>query len=293
MSIHGLLAAELALGWKKPPYPAWNAVLPTLDDIEASVPFMWPSQLQRLLPCAARQILEKQDRMFARDWRAFSSSFASVVTRRDYSYAWLLVNSRTFYYETPETAKYLWEDRLAQLPVADLFNHAQVAGCKVSYSSSGYEFRAQRDYGAGQEIHISYGDHSNDYLLAEYGFVMKPNKWDEVYLDDALLPRLDEKQKVEVEKGSKLTGGFALKIAQGDSNSVGPKLQAALKLLSKTSNRTPEQILSELVGDYLVTTKQTIAEVQATEVGTEAQRELLMRRWEQIHAILEGHAAIV
>jgi hypothetical protein len=261
-----------------------------MDDIEASVPFMWPSELQRLLPSAARQILDKQERMFTRDWKAVSSSFADKVTKRGYSYAWLLVNSRTFYYETPDTAQYPWEDRLAQLPVADLFNHAEPGGCKASYSSSGYEFRAQRDYGAGQEIHISYGDHNNDYLLAEYGFVMNPNKWDEVYLDDVVLPRLDERQKAELQKGSKSRGGFVLKKAELDASSVGPKLEAALKLLSKGSSKAPDQLLSELINEYLINVKQIMTQVQATKAGTEAQRGLLMRRWDQIQSMLEENA---
>lgn len=302
MSIHGLLAAELALGLKKPPNPAWNAILPTRIDIESSVPFMWAPELRQLLPAGALRRLEKQESMFNRDWKAFSASYASVVTREDYSYAWLLVNSRTFYFETTETKLYPWVDRLAQLPVADLFNHAAEPGCKVSFSSNGYEIVSIRDYGAGQEVHISYGDHSNDYLLAEYGFVMTPNGCDEVHLDNALMARLSASQKAVVEKGKKSSEGFALKLASdlsdaakgkqaGDSFTAAvasPNLQVALGLLAKGGATSVDETLASLISDYLATVKGTIAEIQSIQAGSEAQRGLLLRRWEQIQSILQS-----
>jgi hypothetical protein len=101
---------------------------------------------------------------------------------------------------------------------------------------------------------------------------------------------LDERQKAELQKGSKSTGGFVLKKAQLDASSVGPKLEAALKLLSKGSSKAPDQLLSELINEYLINVKQIMTQVQATKAGTEAQRGLLMRRWDQIQSMLEENA---
>lgn len=298
MSIHGLLAAELALGIAsgKPHYPAWNAVLPTSGDIKTSVPLMWPPGLRRLLPAGMRTRLQEQESMFVRDWAAFSGGFPAI-SRSHYIYAWLLVNSRTFYYETTRTAAYPWIDRLAQLPVADLFNHSAVPGCKVSFSAKGYEVVAIDDFGAGQEMSISYGDHSNDYLLVEYGFVMQSNRCDDVHLDDVILPRLDKTQRGAME------GAMVLRPASSHpdleekggrkdespftSALAGPKLQTALKNLAMNTPHGPDHVLGDLIGEYLVRVKETLEEIQSM-TGLDAERELLSRRWEQIRETLEG-----
>lgn len=294
MSIHGLLAAELAVGMAsgRPPFPAWNAVLPSQSDINTSIPLIWPPELQRLLPAGAKLRLRKQQRMFTRDWTAFSRGFPRIP-RGSYAYAWLLVNSRTFYFETTRTATYPWVDRLAQLPVADLFNHSVEPGCRVSYSARGYEIVAVDDFGAGQEMYISYGDHSNDYLLAEYGFVLQRNKCDEVCLDDVVLPRLG---KGDGDEGMTLRSPVGADELQGrvkqdgmafTSALAGLKLQAALKTLAKGTSNSPDEVLGELVEESLVGVEKTLAELESM-TGLEAERELLSRRWQQIREVLEG-----
>lgn len=42
---------------------------------------------------------------------------------------------------------------------------------------------------------MSYGGHSNDFLLIHYGFTLECNELDFVFLDDLLLNLLDETQK--------------------------------------------------------------------------------------------------
>lgn len=297
MSIQGLLAAELAVGMAsgRPPFPAWNAVLPTRRDIKTSVPLLWPPKLQRLLPAAVRTRLRKQGRNFARDWAAFSGGYPRIA-KEYYSYAWLLVNSRTFYFETTRTAAYPWADRLAQLPVADLFNHAAEPGCKVSFSAKGYEVVAIDDYGAGQEVNISYGDHSNDYLLSEYGFILEHNRCDEVCLDDVVLPRLEESQRGEMEGGMVLRPASSVsdlgEKGKKDGSTLtsalaGPKLQTALKSLARGASQSPDELLGELIEEYLVRVEEVLDELQSM-TDLEAERELLSRRWRQIREILDG-----
>ena len=92
----------------------------------------------------------------------------------------------------PETQCYSWEDRLALVPVADMFNYADDDACKVSYMPEHYVVTTNRAFDLGEELCISYGDHSNDCLLAEYGFLLAKNRWDVISIDDAVLPRLDE-----------------------------------------------------------------------------------------------------
>jgi hypothetical protein len=48
---------------------------------------------------------------------------------------------------------------------------------------------------AGSEIYVSYGTHSNDFLIIEYGFILNTNKHDYTTLDHLILPLLSEEQE--------------------------------------------------------------------------------------------------
>ncbi|KAJ4416203.1 hypothetical protein N0V85_002389, partial [Neurospora sp. IMI 360204] len=226
ISIHGLLAADLAFD----PYPSakyrqWNVVCPTREDIWDSLPLTWDHRLREFLPKRALELLLKQEAKFEKDWSMVQQSkllsprsgekedesseeeeggkLNKSITRDDYLYAWLLVNTRTFYHETPKTKKFKKEDRMVLQPVADLFNHTSYDPsaedkegnrkiCSVAFSPTAFTITTTRPYTAGEEVYICYGNHSNDFLLIEYGFLFDENVWDEVCIDDAILPLLDQ-----------------------------------------------------------------------------------------------------
>ncbi|KAK7991519.1 hypothetical protein PG988_000313 [Apiospora saccharicola] len=188
MPLHGLLAAELALDHTNT-LAAWRHALPTMADITATIPHMWREELQNLLPSPVRSLLEKQQAKYRREWKMISQAIPSV-REEEFRYYWFIINTRTFLYDMPETQRYNWEDRLAIVPVADMFNHAE-----------------NRAYEVGEEVFVSYGDHSNDFLLAEYGFLMTNNCWDVISIDDIVIPRLDEAGKEEPMPQN--TSGFA------------------------------------------------------------------------------------
>lgn len=56
ITVHGLLAATLALDAQRPDpsWQEWRAVWPTKEDFEDTIPLMWGSQLQELLPPGAK-----------------------------------------------------------------------------------------------------------------------------------------------------------------------------------------------------------------------------------------------
>ncbi|KAK3685221.1 hypothetical protein B0T22DRAFT_409442 [Podospora appendiculata] len=291
MTIHGLLAADLALD-ETDNHTPWRALLPARTDFEACTPLMWPDALQDLLPKTAKDILLKHREKFHTDWAAVSRAFPRLA-RDEYMHAWLLVNTRTFSYATPAMEKYPWDDQLALVPIADLINHAD-SGCVVAYSSQGFTVMADREYHKGEEVHISYGDYSNDFLLAEYGFVMARNRWDAVCLDDVLLPRLSARQKKELEDGGFL-GGYLL-TAEGGACA---RTRVALRLLARAGTRSRK---SSGAGDeedmdwkgtdiWLIRVLEDLAEVarktmvtiaDLEQVGLASQRELLALRWGQI-----------
>ncbi|KAI1380020.1 SET domain-containing protein [Hypoxylon crocopeplum] len=297
ISVHGLLAADLALDTSSK-YAAWNAVCPTLEDL-TSMPLVWPAGLRVHLPKASRDLLAKQDAKLRRDWAAVSAAFPHLSEQR-YAYAWMLVNTRTFYYVNAKLKRRGRDDHMCLQPVADLFNHAD-DGCHVVFGHDGFAIKSERRYAKGDEMKICYGGHSGDFLLVEYGFVMDENRWDEVLLDDVLLPRLNARQKQKLEEAGFL-GKYVL-----DHETVCYRTQIAVRLLccgvrewkrivdgindGERSQRQADQIILEVLKELKRNADKTISEVEALGVGDQHQRDVLVKRWRQIQDLADTNVA--
>ncbi|KAJ4859159.1 SET domain-containing protein [Trichoderma breve] len=294
-TIQGLLAADLALD-KSPYFKPWRAVLPKMKDFEAGIPMLWPRELSDLLPLESRDNLRKREREFQSNWSALRDAFPEVPYE-EYTYAWMVVNTRTFYNETPETLKYPWEDRLALIPVADLFNHSD-DGCKVYYSPNAYHIVADRAYKKGEELFISYSRHSNDYNLLEYGFIPDENSSDDVYIDDVVFPKLSKSHKEELKKRD-LLGEYPL----GSSTEEFRRTQGVLRLLCCSTKQFHEfldakekgRLVQDRVDEYLVglleellsdVVAKRLQQIEELKVGREDQRALLTKRWMQIEGLV-------
>jgi len=298
MTVHRLLAAELALDTSETRAP-WRAVLPTSDDFKESMPLLWDPKLQALLPSASLFLLQNQKRKLSEDWAAVSTAFPSL-SYDHYVYNWLIVNTRTFYFTSPRiklphpTNK---DDCIALSPFADYFNHTDIETASASFSPAGYVITASQPIKAGEEIYISYGNHSNDFLLAEYGFVMERNKWDEVSLDEYVLGLFDEKQRGKLEEGG-FWGKYVL-----DGEGVCYRTQIAVRLLCMPVNRwqrlvaagledgdkhqgTVDEILLKVLKKFGKSADEKIEFIKALGCGLVSQRETLSRRWNQIRLLL-------
>lgn len=328
VTVHGLLAADLALNRtaNEAKYRKWQAVVPTVEDIQQSMPLTWPASLQSLLPAAASQLLAKQSAKFDKDWDTVSAAFpiegkgkgkgggvSKECTRDEYMHAWLLVNTRTFYFVTPKTEKLPKEDHMALQPVADLFNHTDRDGCHVAFDhTDSFTFRTTRAYEKGDEVHISYGSHSNDFLLVEYGFVLARNHWDEVRLDEVVLPALTRSQKEELEDVGFLSN-YVL-----DHDTLCHRTQVALRQMAVTgkyggltmdewrkfvsglddgekSQAKVDALAVGLLEKYEATVKTKEKELRklrfqeedGDEEMNEGRREILLKRWAQIRGLVK------
>ncbi|KAI1123926.1 SET domain-containing protein [Nemania abortiva] len=308
ISVHGILAADLALDTSGR-YGPWDAVVPRSEDL-AGMPLTWPPDLQALLPHHGRELLSKQRAKFARDRAAVAGAFPDLVksTNADgadaYRHAWLLVNSRTFYYLNAALKRRRGatrDDHLTLQPVADLFNHADEDGCHVAFGGDGFAFRATKAYRKSDEVRICYGRHGGDFLLVEYGFVMAPNCWDEVALDEVVLGRFDSKQKERLEEVGFL-GRYVL-----DRESVCHRTQVALRLLcckvgewmrfvngnddGEESQAAVDTLLLELLSEYRTKVDGTMEQVRRVDVGQQQQRDILIERWRQTRSLLDARIA--
>lgn len=296
--VQSLLAVDLCLRTKNDAlYTAWRSLLPSMSDFRASLPFFWPAELQECLPSAAKAILVRQQEKVAREWPEVHDVFPAV-DKDTFAHAWFTIGTRTFYWEAPELDTYEWEDHLAVVPLADFFNHADQVGSKVAYDSNGYSIVTNRKYKAGDEICISYGGHSNDFLLTEYGFILPENQYDKLCLDDILLPQLSESE-IKALRLKDSWQGYVL-----TPNGRCDRTEAMLDMLCRPKDRSKhatsqrgvrggrkrrEQLdtfFAGLVKDFLVEIRDAIARIEASKVGRPSQRDLLRRRWAQMETLV-------
>lgn len=57
-----------------------------------------------------------------KDWKVVSKAFPNK-TLEEYTYYWLIVNTRSFYFEVPGTVDFAHGDRMVLCPFVDYFNH--------------------------------------------------------------------------------------------------------------------------------------------------------------------------
>lgn len=274
------------------------AICPTRADLQACMPIFWPAKLQALLPLSAASILAKQQAVFRKDWEAVSEAWGDV-SRDEYLYMWLLVNSRSFYHTTPQTLKLPKSDHMIMQPVADLFNHtAEADCCRVAYDEHFFSMTTGRSHQPGEELFISYGAHSNDFLLVEYGFSLAHglNRWDEISLDPYLCPLLSKHQQALLEDAG-FWGSYVL-----DAETACYRTQTALRLLylgeaqwrAVLDGRRDEDADQEAVDEALLKilrvcekdVRSTLARLDRLRVGAEESRESLRQRWLQIKELV-------
>ncbi|OTB02869.1 hypothetical protein M426DRAFT_74354 [Hypoxylon sp. CI-4A] len=296
ISIHGLLAADLALD-NSAKYAIWNAVCPTPEDF-AGMPLVWPQELRALLPPAAQGLLTKQESKLIQDWAAVSAAFPDQLDEARYRYAWMLVNTRTFYYVNTKLKKRSADDHMCLQPVADLFNHGD-EGCNVAFDREGFAVKSMRSYAKDEEVKICYGRHSGDFLLVEYGFVMDDDRWDEILLDDVLLPRLSDRQKEKLDEVGFL-GKYIL-----DREAVCHRTQVALRILccnvrewgrfvdgiddGERSQQKVDNLILELLREQKQKAQETISQIGALGKGDVQQKEVLIKRWTQIQGLVNAN----
>jgi len=261
---------------------------------------MWEPNLQALLPLTCKMLLENQKRKLSKDWDSTHKSFPDLVYE-DYLYNWLIVNTRTFHY-TSSSRKIKKpsnpDDCMALNPFADYFNHTDSQGCEVTFGPDGYKIHADHAIEKGDEIYISYGSHSNDFLLAEYGFILSENKWDETSLDSCILPLLSAKQKQQLDDVGFL-GKYIL-----DKETVCYRTQVALRLLCLTVKRwqrfvsgqddgekdqlAVDACLAKILEGYLDYVEEKVERLKMLDSGLDRQRTAVSDRWKQIHLLLKG-----
>lgn len=221
--------------------------MPSEEDIDTALPQAWPRSTHELFPTRIQDQLRESTAKMNRDTETYLKGLSpsSPDAERIFRWAWLLINSRCFYWDYPSSIirkgarqppkkKRDRNDCMALCPFVDYFNHTAAAPDDVqaekriswvSFSADGFEVHAGGDYPAGDELFVSYGAHHNDYLMVEYGFRMPDNAVDSVALDDYILKRLDSDTTQHLTDES-LLGNYVC-----DMRGVCHRTQAALRAI--------------------------------------------------------------
>jgi hypothetical protein len=291
-STHGLLAAAICLD-NSPSLEIWKATWPTFHDFDLTLPIRWPLELRDLLPHSAKCVLEKQERKFKRDWDLVREAFVHGFTRDQYMYAWLIVNTRSFYHTERGRENVSRSDRMCLQPVADLFNH-RARGCDVHYDSAGFTIAVEKDTPAGEELYVRYGGHTNDTLLAEYGFIVPnhENPCDDTVIDVHLCTKFTITQS-EALQAAGYWGDFVI-----DSDGPCYRTQVAARCLNLPpavwpdvfSGERPEDIdaastsrnIFVALREYEKDIIRIVRFIDRSYDGEDKSREILRRRWLEI-----------
>jgi len=169
LSIHGRVAVALAFPADETAIAPWQAIMPTRQEVHSSMPAFWPVELQEDVPAGAKVLLRKQQKKLEDDLHVLtetslvekgaSSSRDIAQLKEDYRYAWLLVNSRCFYWDysvmndeglyaavhgrvkkagrAGKLKKLPRDDCMAMCPVMDYFNHADNEGVSGNHLELG------------------------------------------------------------------------------------------------------------------------------------------------------------
>ncbi len=159
------LAAWLALEAREPG-SRWRAYLDALPAQLAELPmFHDADDLAALAGTAAYALAAEGNRDVLDTYGRLSWELRARLSLADFAWGCALVKSRGFH------APGFVEHRLALLPVVEFFNH-RVGDTTWSYDPLAELFvvTTERGFSIGDEVHFTYGDHSNTLLLVHFGF---------------------------------------------------------------------------------------------------------------------------
>ncbi|KAL9605517.1 MAG: hypothetical protein Q9179_001273 [Wetmoreana sp. 5 TL-2023] len=318
-TVHCLLASFLTTGGSvQSSYGPWASTWPTLQEFRASVPLCWQQSGSAALseelldetkasdgvrlpfPPAMCLLLQEQKRKLRADWEAISNIRPETSFER-FIYYWLIVNTRSFYFEMPNVKKHpRREDRMALCPFIDLFNHND-SGCNVQFGEGGFIVTSEKAYEAGEEICVSYGQHSNDFLLIEYGFVLNNNRWDSTSLDHILMKRFMGTQAEKQLQEAGYLGGYTLshegfcyrtEVAvrtQTLTEADWEGFVAGLKTDRIENERKAKALIaSQVLEPFLLEAEGAIKWLHSPSRRPTRACELLFERWHQIESLLKA-----
>lgn len=196
LSSFQLLGMYLVLERKRQNSSFWK---PFIDMLPASeelglAPIVWKvlnvpecDSLWRMLSRSARKHSDAVLARFEKDYDVVSAlDTPGFIDRPSFLWAWMCINSRCLYMEIPQAKDSA--DNFTMAPYVDFLNHINEEQCGIKIDTHGFHVVTSCSYKPGDELFFSYGPHSNEFLLCEYGFTLPQNKWNFIDITDFIQP---------------------------------------------------------------------------------------------------------
>lgn len=203
-------------------------VWPTKEELK-SIPALWNcsptsryTKLLGTLPLASKSHVSRISALIKNDWEVispvlnrwdmmFGESSPNIPTidelYLEFLHIYFVINSRCLYAEIP-----MKKDDVANnftlVPFVDFLNHTEEVDthCYPKLAQHRKNIRSVGQFSircgshqytrVGEEIMLNYGAHSNDFLLNEYGFVLKENKWNFIDITEEVTSLMKENSEV-------------------------------------------------------------------------------------------------
>lgn len=190
--------------------------LPLMDDF-MRCPFVWKIQgkdhLFSLLPRSTRKHANKMAQKFTHDYEIVTKllndqgALESILPHDEFLLIWMCINSRCLYMEIPQ--KKTTDDNFTMAPYVDFINHSSTDQCILKIDRTGFNVITTNLYKEDEELYLSYGPHSNEFLLCEYGFYLPHNEWNDLDITEEIIDILSPDQ-IDYLRDKKYWGDYTI-----------------------------------------------------------------------------------
>jgi len=219
LSSFQILSMYLVLEKSRGPNSWWEPfidMLPPMEDFIRS-PFVWKVQgkekVFNKLPSSVRRRANDMFEKFTNDYEVVSNLLSShgaensLLKKDEFLLYWMCINSRCLYMEMPQ--KKTIADNFTMAPYVDFINHSSNDQCVLKIDRTGFNVLTSNKYEKDDELYLSYGAHSNDFILCEYGFYLNQNPWNDIDVSTDILSLMNPAQ-IEYLKEHDYYGGYTL-----------------------------------------------------------------------------------
>lgn len=257
----------------------WARFMDLLPGMEsfALMPLVWQvlqwenhAQYVEMLPRDAQKGCQDIYKRFAADYQKVRDvistkldldlqSIDDVVSIETYLWCWLCVNSRCLYMDLPGVHDRA--DKFTMAPYVDLINHSAHDHCKIDIDSQGFHVTSTTGYTSGDQVFLSYGPHSNVFLVNEFGFYLEDNRWNDVDISDDIIDILTPNQAQFLEQH-----GYFGDYTVGRDTGVSYRVEVALAVAQENDPSSSRKLKAFINGyseglDYAKRTKTILKEI--------------------------------
>lgn len=209
----------------------WEPFINTLPEISdfTLTPLIWKvlqvddwEFLYKSLPKSTRGHADKVYERFITDYEVVlelislkTANPQDYLSQKLFLRAWMCINSRCLYMTMPQGKNAA--DNFTMAPYVDFLNHSTQDQCQLKIDRTGFQVYSNNNYDTSDQLFLSYGPHSNEFLLCEYGFMIPlGNTWNDLDLSDIIINLLT-KDQVEFLKQQDYYGDYTINVESGVS----------------------------------------------------------------------------